>query len=166
MHSTTSEPHSVDDGNPYAAPAAAPNRTPLTLGERIGSALAASSEKYEAIGRAMVKWELLRIPYNMILLVPTSVGAWMLYEARRKMFLPQDASILNEVLLSVFRWYLFANLCFLLGHLFEGYPIWLYGRPCNRWVTVLLFVGGTAVASYGAFEATWWAVPHVVFGDL
>lgn len=143
MHSTTSEPQSGGDGNPYATPTADFYEPRLSISDRVGIAFSASPEKFEAVGRVMAEWELLRIPYNLLMLLAASMGISLGFSV---------FDSLARVLVGVVECVLFANTCFLLGHFAAGYATWLgFHRP---WMTYSLFVLGTLFATGMSFLAS------------
>ena len=86
-----------------------------------------------AIRSIVLRWERLRILYNLVLLglvlVPTG-GSFQLPSLRELPVLAIGAVM--------------ANLCFMAGPVAEVYLSWLGLR--SRWVTVVLFAGGLLVS--------------------
>lgn len=112
-----SEARSSAELNPYRSP-----------GGSLASEEAADSgrpSKFEQLGRLMVTWEMLRMVYNLVGLVPTVL-----------VVLVTQPPII-EVAFCAF----LANLCYCLGPLIDGYVTWFGFR--HRAVTVILFVLGT-----------------------
>jgi hypothetical protein len=81
-----------------------------------------------------LRWERLRIPYNLVLLAATLIfhggmfcfpGAWLIVA-----IFAIGAAL--------------ANVCFLAGPLVESYLAWLGIR--SRWIPVVLFTGGLLVS--------------------
>lgn len=143
--SPPSEPRSADGDNPAGNPFASPAR-PEPLVRRdvrtvIWDAVRPTPEKYVAVGRTVVVWELLRIPYNGLMLIAAAAGMVLA--------LPVSLVQWEPIALQLLDWALYSNACFLLGHFVAGYATWLGVH--RRWMTYVVFGLGTSYAAGVAF---------------
>jgi hypothetical protein len=89
------------------------------------------------IGRVVVTWEKLRIPYNVTLLLVT-------LETAAAAFLKGTRSPPDTIGIAILGC-IVANAAFMLGPLIDGYLSWLGLRHAG--ITALLFLIGTLIAS-------------------
>jgi hypothetical protein len=88
------------------------------------------------IGRPIfLRWERLRIPYNLALLGMTLLFHWNLVRGLLSSWAVWFVLVSGAIL---------ANLCFFAGPVAESYMAWLGYR--SRWIGVTLFVGGVAIS--------------------
>jgi hypothetical protein len=98
-----------------------------------------------------LKWEKLRLPYNIVLAV-VLVGSYLAYFGTRVPPVPLLWAWLVGAIL--------ANICFLVAPAVESYAAWLGFR--SRILTWILFVGGIVVSIpcvIGFLPVPWGAVP-------
>ncbi len=125
------------DDNPYRSPRV----TQVESGAAAGDTAAG---RFAELGRVMVTWEKLRVLYNLMGAVPTLLIAFWLPVSLKRLLLVA----------------LFANMCFCLGPLVDGYLTWFGIRhPAVTWI---LFVLGTltmlllALGYVGSLVLTGW----------
>ncbi len=110
--------------NPYEPPTAA-----LDVIESSGE------DRFHVVGKTVVAWEKLRLIYN------TVMGLFVL----AVVVFSQAIAARNfaELFAQVIAGGIFANLCYCVGPIIDGYLTWFGFR--HRLVTIVLFIGGTIV---------------------
>ena len=132
----TSQPTGPDRKNPYQSPQTTDGYGAEAAEKGIWHA---TDAKYMMLGRLVVTWEKLRVPYNLVLILvvlamTAGAPAW---------YLPAPYFFWHLCFGSVI-----ANVCFLAGPAVDGYLSWFVLR--HPAVTTLLFLAGTGLAAFFA----------------
>lgn len=115
--------------NPYDPPTAT-----LAVSEPI------VDDRFHAVGKTMVAWEKLRLIYNIVMgLFVLAVVAISQAMVARNYF---------EVCAEIAAGGLFANLCYCVGPMIDGYLTWFGVR--HRIITIILFICGTILTMFMA----------------
>lgn len=129
--------------NPFASPV-----TANTLGTLTDAPLTGRELRFAEIGEAFVRWEKLRVWYNVVLAVVALVAV-LLIEPRLML---KVASLEYLVAAAIG-----ANACFFAGHIVECYATWFFGRI--SWIRPVVFTCGTL----GAMVLTFMTIAFVHF---
>ena len=85
-----------------------------------------------------IKWEKLRVPYNLILLITLVVSLATVSQSMRGHFI--NPSIIIAWLFAAIG----ANICYFAAPIVEAYACWLGVK--GRWITTILFVLGVLIS--------------------
>ena len=128
-------PAENDPANPYAPPVHVDHDEDWEL---TGRTLAASSVRFIRVGRTVVRWEKLRLAYNLILAFVTILTCGLLLVFS---FAPFNVGrLIGTVVVGV----IVANACFCLGPLIDGYLSWFGWR--SALTTGVLFAIGMLIS--------------------